>query len=62
MAVAPLARMLDADEDGPAVAAEGKPVISHSFGPTRKRLISPVAGSPISIWLLPMPAKSPAFE
>jgi len=37
------------------------PVTSEPFGPVRKRTISPVAGSPTSIWLLPMPAKSPSL-
>ena len=34
------------------------PVISQPRGPTRKRRISPVAGSAASIWLLPMPVQS----
>ena len=37
------------------------PVTSHSLGPTKKRLISPVLGSAISIWLFPIPVKSPSL-
>ena len=43
-------------------ALHANPVTSHCLGPTIKRRISPVSGSPTSIWLLPCPAKSPSFE
>src|SRR5687767_284272 len=37
------------------------PVISHTFGPVRKRRVSRVTGSAHNIWLLPNPAYAPAL-
>jgi hypothetical protein len=36
-------------------------VTSQTFGPTKKRRVSPVTGSAHSIWLLPKPAYAPVL-